>query len=74
MGDFSEWNFRVGRWPIPKAPKSLMDKTKQKAPQLWVKPAFGENGFYPDSYELYVILQNLTKLVSQQLVYQDEKK
>ena len=39
-----------------------------------MEPAFGERGFYPDSYELYVILQNITKLVSQQQAYYDGKK
>ena len=29
----------------------------------------GKHGFYPDCYELLVILKNLTKLVSQQQVY-----
>ena len=73
MGEFSEWDFRIGTWPIPKGPKSPPDKTEEKAPQLLVEPAFGENEFYPDSYELYFILKNLTKLVSQQQVYLDEK-
>ena len=66
-------NLRVGTWPIPKCPKSPSNKTEEKAPQLWVEPAFGEKGFYPDCYELYVILKNLTKLVSQQQVYVDGK-
>ena len=74
MGEFSSWDFRVGTWLIPKGPKSPPDKTEGKAPQLWVEPAFGENGFYPDCYELLVILKNLTKLVSQQQVYLDGEK
>ena len=65
--------FRMGNWPIPKAPNSNTDKTDEKAPQLWVDPAFGKNGFFPDCKDFLVILKNLTKLVSQQQVYVDEK-
>ena len=67
-------NPRVGTWPIPKFPKSPSNKTQEKVPQLWVEPAFGANGFYPDCHELFVILTNLTKLVSQQQVFVDGKK
>ena len=74
MGEFSEMKLTVGTWPIPKFPKSPSDKTQQKAPQLWVEPAFGEKGFYLDCYELNVILKNLTKFVSQQQVFVDGKK
>ena len=74
MGYFSGSGFQVGFWPIPKAPKSPTAPNKQKAPQLWVEPAFGERGLYPDSYELYVILKNITKLVSQQHAYYDGRK
>ena len=66
--------FWIGTWPIPNGPKSPPDKTEEKAPQLWVEPAFGEKGFYPDCYKIYVILKNLTKLVSQKQVYVDGKK
>ena len=48
---------------------SPLDKTEEKMPQLWVEPAFGKNGIYPDCYEPLVILKHLTKLVSQQQVY-----
>ena len=74
MGAFGQMGFRVGYWPIPKAPNSHSDKTHQKDPQLWVDPAFGKKGFYSDCQEFVVILKNLTKLVSQQVVFVDKKK
>ena len=74
MGAFGQMGFRMGYWPIPKAPNSHSDKTHQKDPQLWVDPAFGKKGFYTDCKEFVVILKNLTKLVSQQVVFVDKKK